>query len=95
MHLPHGPDAQSRFVTSEGLTLTSNATTCEGVTQLNVVNSKGKTVSTTTLDSGESSGAIQVPTTGTATCRGQHGQRDGRRDAQCDALRKHVDLTRL
>ena len=64
MHLPHGPDAQSRFVTSEGLTLTSNATTSEGVIQLNVVNSKGKTVSTTTLDSGESSGAIQFPTTG-------------------------------
>ena len=62
---PSGSWASGDIVTK--VTLTSDATTSEGVTQLNVVNSKGKTFSTTTLDSGESSVTVQFPTSETAT----------------------------
>ena len=45
----------------------NDATTEEGVTQLNVIDSKGQTFSTTTLDSGESSATVLFPANGTAT----------------------------
>lgn len=60
-----GSWASGQVTTS--VTLTSNATTGEGVTQLNVIDSKGQTFSTTTLDSGESSATVLFPTSGTAT----------------------------
>lgn len=46
--------------------LTVNATTEEGVTQLNVIDSKSETL-TTTLDSRESSATVLFPVNGPAT----------------------------
>lgn len=60
-----GSWASGQVTTS--VSLTSNATTGEGVTQLNVIDSKGQTFSTTTLDSGESSTTVLFPASGTAT----------------------------
>ncbi len=49
------------------VTLSSNATTSHGVTQLNVITSDGKSFYKTTLDSGESTTTVMLPTNGTAT----------------------------
>ena len=47
--------------------LTRNATTGEGVSQLNVITASGKTFHRTALDSGQSSATVVLPTNGTAT----------------------------
>ncbi len=47
------------------VTLTSNATTDEGVTQLNVITATGTTFYKTSLDSGESTATVMLPTNGT------------------------------
>ena len=49
------------------LSLTPNATTDQGVSQINVVAADGETFYTTPLDSGQSTVSIMAPTNGTAT----------------------------
>ena len=49
------------------LSLTPNATTDQGVSQINVVAADGETFYTTAVDSGQSNVSIMTPTNGTAT----------------------------
>ena len=49
------------------LSLTPNATTDQGVSQINVVAADGETFYTTPVDSGQSNVSIMTPTNGTAT----------------------------
>ncbi len=47
--------------------LTNEATTSEGVTQLNVIDATGKAVYKTPVESGETTVTLMLPTTGTVT----------------------------
>lgn len=62
---PSGSWATGQVTTN--VTLTPNATTSEGVTQLNVITSTGTTFYKTSLDSGESTATVMLPTNDTVT----------------------------
>ncbi len=59
------PWVSGRVKTS--ITLTSNATTTQGVSKLAVISASGSTFDTTMLDSGQSSATVYVPANQNAT----------------------------